>query len=84
MKGFEAEEHALTGGCQVTGNYPGAARTAEELRADLDQAMKLLAGTLRVNLQAHEVDRMFPGQDRDALTVENYAGWLVFSSFLKL
>lgn len=79
VKGFEAEEHALTGGCQVTGNYPGAARTAEELRADLDQAMKLLAGTLRVNLQAHEVDRMFSGQDRDALTVENYAGWLAWA-----
>ena len=79
VKGFEAEEHALTGGCQVTGNHPGAARTAEELRADLDQAMKLLAGTLRVNLQAHEVDRMFPGQDRDALTVENYAGWLAWA-----
>ena len=76
VAGFEPSVHALTGGCQVTGNYPGRARTAEELRADLDQAMKLLSGTLRVNLQAHEVDRMFPGQDRDALTVENYSGWL--------
>ena len=69
--GFEPQEHSLTGGCQVTGNYPGRARTADELRADLDKAMTLLAGNLRVNLQAHEVDRMLPGQDRDALTIEN-------------
>ena len=79
VKGFEEEIHALTGGCQVTGNYPGAARTADELRSDLDQAMKLLAGTLRVNLQAHEVDRMFPGQDRDALTIDNYSNWLAWA-----
>ena len=76
VAGFEPQTHALTGGCQVTGNYPGRARTADELRADLDMAMSLLAGNLRVNLQAHEVDRMLPGQDRDALTIENYANWL--------
>ncbi len=76
VAGFEPQTHALTGGCQVTGNYPGRARTADELRADLDMAMSLLAGNLRVNLQAHEVDKMLPGQDRDALTIENYANWL--------
>ena len=51
---------------------------------DLDKAMSLLAGTLRVNLQAHEVDRMFPGQDRDAVTVENYAGWLAWAKERKI
>ena len=84
VKGFEAETHDLTGGCQVTGNYPGAARNADELRQDLDKAMELLAGTLRVNLQAHEVDRMFPGQDRDALTVDNYANWLSWAKARKI
>ena len=76
VAGFEPQTHALTGGCQVTGNYPGRARTADELRSDLDMAMTLLSGNLRVNLQAHEVDRMLPGQDRDALTIENYSNWL--------
>jgi len=66
--GFEPQEHSLTDGCQVTGNYPGRARTSEELRADLDKAMSLLYGNLRVNLQEPEVDKMFPGQDRDTLT----------------
>ena len=84
VKGFENEVHALTGGCQVTGNYPGAARTAGELRQDLDMAMSLLAGNLRVNLQAHEVDRMFPGQDRDALTAENYSHWLDWAKERKI
>ena len=82
--GFEPQEHSLTGGCQVTGNYPGRARTPEELRADLDKAMSLLSGNLRVNLQAHEVDRMFPGQDRDALTIDNYSGWLAWAKERKI
>ena len=28
VTGFDNPTHALTGGCQVTGNYPGRARTA--------------------------------------------------------
>ena len=82
--GFEPQAHSLTGGCLVTGNYPGRARTAEELRADLDKAMSLLGGNLRVNLQAHEVDKMFPGQDRDTLCIENYSGWLAWAKSRKI
>ena len=82
--GFEPQSHSLTGGCQVTGNYPGRARTPDELRMDLDKAMSLLSGNLRVNLQAHEVDKMFPGQDRDTLTIENYAGWLAWAKERKI
>ena len=84
VRGFEKEVHALTGGCQVTGNYPGVAGTADELRQDLDMAMSLLAGNLRVNLQAHEVDRMFPGQDRDTLTIDNYSNWLAWAKERKI
>ena len=36
--GFLNKDQALTGGISVTGNYPGAARTPEELRADLEKA----------------------------------------------
>ena len=35
----------MTGGIQATGNYPGKARNAEELRADLELAMKFIPGT---------------------------------------
>lgn len=83
--GFEQTNHALTGGCQVTGNYPGRARTSEELRADLDMALSLLAGThLRVCLQGHEMDMLHPRQDRDTLTVQNFSGWLDWASDRKL
>ena len=83
--GFESTGHALTGGCQVTGNYPGRARTADELRADLEQALALLPGKkLRVCLQAHEVDCLKPGQDRDTFTIENFANWLDWADEHKL
>ncbi|MFA6931639.1 MAG: L-rhamnose isomerase [Lentisphaeria bacterium] len=77
--GFENTSHVLTGGCQVTGNYPGRARNADELRKDLDQALKLIPGRHRVNLQGHQVDKMLPGVDRDAFTIDNFAGWLAWS-----
>ena len=77
VKGFEnATAHALTGGCQVTGNHPGVARSADELRADLDCTLKLIPGTVKVGLQGHEVDKMLPGVDRDAFTIENFSSWL--------
>ena len=50
--GFEQSGSALGGGLAVTGNYPGKARTADELRADLDKALSLIPGRHRVNLHA--------------------------------
>ena len=46
--GFEQNRKALSGGIQVTGNYPGKAQTPEELRADLDFAFSLLPGKHRL------------------------------------
>src|SRR5438552_11041528 len=51
LRGFEGRGE-LGGGLAATGNYPGRARTADELRADLDQALRLIPGTHRVNLHA--------------------------------
>lgn len=79
VTGFENTNHALTGGCQVTGNYPGRARNSVELRSDLDFALKLIPGKHRVCLQGHEVDAMFPGIDRDEFTIENFSGWLTWA-----
>ena len=79
--GFEDSTHALTGGCQVTGNYPGRARTSAELRQDLDEVLKLIPGrNMRICLQGHEMDSLKAGQDRDSLTVENFSGWLDWAS----
>ena len=82
--GFENFTSALTGGCQVTGNYPGRARTADELRSDLELVMKLVPGTKRVCLQGHQVDKMIPGVDRDGFTLENFSGWLSWAEEKKI
>ena len=82
--GFENFETALTGGCQVTGNYPGRARTADELRADLDLVLKLVPGKSRVCLQGHQVDKMLPGVDRDGFTMEHFSNWLAWANEKKI
>src|ERR1044072_9486442 len=50
LGGFESDSGSLGGGLAVTGNYPGKARTADELRLDLDKALSLLPGKHRLNL----------------------------------
>ena len=50
--GFENTGSELGGGLAVTGNYPGRARTPDELRADVDKALALIPGTHRLNLHA--------------------------------
>ncbi len=75
VTGFENTGHALTGGCQVTGNYPGRARNADETREDLEFAIKFIPGKHRVCLQAHQVDKMFPNTDRDEFSIDNFATW---------
>ncbi|MDD5728618.1 MAG: L-rhamnose isomerase, partial [Victivallales bacterium] len=79
VSGFENTDHALTGGCQVTGSYPGRARNSTELRMDLDMALKLIPGTSRVCLQGHQVDKMFPGIDRNEFSIANFTDWLTWA-----
>ena len=52
VRGFENPEGELTGGIAATGNYPGKARNADELRQDLDLAYRLLPGSHRLSLHA--------------------------------
>ena len=48
VRGFDTDpSKPLTGGIQTTGNYPGRARTPEELMADLDVVLGLIPGTPR-------------------------------------
>jgi L-rhamnose isomerase len=73
--GFENPDAELGGGIAATGNYPGKARTADELRSDLDQAYSLIPGTHRLNLHAiyGEPDRK---TERNALLPAHFAGWV--------
>lgn len=82
--GFENSNHALTGGCQVTGNYPGRANNADELRMDLDLTLKLIPGKKKVNLQAHQVDKMFDNVDRDEYSIDNFSTWLSWAKEQKI
>ena len=51
--GFEKPDSTLSGGgIQATGNYPGKARTLDQLRGDLELVFKLLPGKHRLNLHA--------------------------------
>ena len=53
VRGFDTDPNKpLTGGIQTTGNYPGRARTPEELMADLDEVLKLIPGKPKMNLHA--------------------------------
>ncbi len=79
VTGFEKVGGALTGGIQATGNYPGKARSPEELMADLDEAFSLIPGKKRLNLHASYA--IFEGEpaDRDALEPKHFKRWVDYA-----
>ena len=75
--GFENPDASLSGGgLQVTGNFPGKATTAEELRMDLKKAYSLIPGKHRLNL--HAIYGEFEGKsvDRDEIRPEHFRTWI--------
>ncbi len=74
VRGFQTGD-ALSGGIQTTGNYPGRARTFDELTRDLETAFSLIPGKKRLNLHAIYAvsDGLVP---MDAITIEHFAPWL--------
>ncbi|AKA71577.1 L-rhamnose isomerase [Clostridium scatologenes] len=76
IAGFEVNQKELSGGIAATGNYPGKARNAEELRKDLDKALSLIPGKHKVNLHAiyAETDGKFV--DRDEIKPEHFKNWV--------
>ncbi|OVE74176.1 L-rhamnose isomerase [bacterium B17] len=75
--GFETPDAELSGGgIQATGNYPGKARTADELRSDLDKALSLIPGKHRLNLHSIYSETGATRVDRDALEPEHFANWI--------
>lgn len=75
--GFEKAAGGADGGIAVTGNYPGKARTPEELRADFEKVLSFLPGATRINLHACYAEPV-KGQyaDRDAITYDNFRNWV--------
>jgi L-rhamnose isomerase len=76
VEGFEKFGTGLGGGLAATGNYPGKAKTPDDLRKDAARALSLIPGTHRFNLHASYGE--FGGKvvDRDEIGPEHYAGWI--------
>lgn len=80
VTGFENQGGSLSGGIQVTGNYPGRARTIDELRADLLKAKSYIPGNHRLSL--HEIYGDFQGErvDRDEVEPRHFASWIQWAA----
>ena len=83
--GFDGAD-SLSGGIQTTGNYPGKARTPEELMQDIEKAFSLMPGKKRLNVHACYA---FLGDDkgkvdRDGYTYKHFAPWVDFAKKLGL
>lgn len=79
VTGFD-HDGPLTGGIQTTGNYPGKARTPEELMQDMEQVIRLTPGKKKLNLHASYA--IFePGEyaDRDKLEPKHFVKWVEFA-----
>ena len=76
VRGFEAPDRELDGGIAATGNYPGRARNADELRRDLDRAYALIPGTHRLNLHAIYAETNGQPVERNELRPEHFARWV--------
>jgi L-rhamnose isomerase len=74
--GFENTGSELGGGLAVTGNYPGKARTPDELRADLDKALSLIPGSHRLNLHACYAETDGRRVERNELEPGHFRGWI--------
>jgi L-rhamnose isomerase len=82
--GFENTGQEIGGGLAVTGNYPGKARTPDELRMDLDKALSLLPGSCRLNLHASYAETGGRKIERDALEVEHFQRWIEWARSRKI
>ena len=76
VSGFE-DAGELTGGIQATGNYPGKARSIEELQADIEKVVSLLPGKHRLSLHASYADFRETGPaDRDEFEPKHFESWM--------
>ena len=81
MRGFDTDPNKpLTGGIQTTGNYPGRARTPQELMADIDKVISIIPGCVKMNLHASYAifDEENPWVDRDKLEPKHFKKWVDF------
>lgn len=79
VTGFDSRE-SLSGGIQTTGNYPGKARTPEELMADIDKAFSLIPGKKKLNLHAsYAIFENGETVGRDKIEPKHFEKWVAFA-----
>lgn len=82
--GFD-HDGPLTGGIQTTGNYPGKAKTPEELMQDIEKAISLMPGKKKLNLHAcYAIFEKGAFADRDKLEPKHFAKWVEFAKKHKM
>lgn len=83
VEGFEPKDDVLSGGgIMSTGNYPGKAQNAPQLRADLEKALSLIPGKHRVNLHAMYGETDGEKTERNRLDTEHFARWIEWAKDL--
>ncbi|HPC61889.1 MAG TPA: L-rhamnose isomerase [Verrucomicrobiota bacterium] len=82
--GFENVGGALGDGLAVTGNYPGKARTPEQLRADFEKALSLIPGSHRFNIHACYAEMDGRKVERDELSADQFKNWIAWAKSLKI
>jgi L-rhamnose isomerase len=80
--GFETDAGELSGGILATGNYPGKARTPDELRADATKALTLIPGTHRFNLHAFYGEFGGKRVDRNEIEPRHFNSWIDWAKSL--
>lgn len=79
VTGFDSKE-SLSGGIQATGNYPGRARTPDELMSDIDKAFSLIPGKKKLNLHAsYAIFENGEEVGRDKLEPKHFRRWVEFA-----
>lgn len=82
--GFETAAASLGGGLVATGNYPGKARTPDELRADLEKTFSLIPGSHRLNLHAFYGEFGGKKVDRDEISTDHFKNWISWAKSNRL
>ena len=82
--GFENLSQQIGGGLAVTGNYPGKARTPDELRNDFQKALSLIPGRHRFNLHASYAEPRRKRAERDVQTADGFRNWIDWAKSLRI
>lgn len=83
LLGFEGATQ-LTGGIQVTGNYPGRARSGDELRSDIEKAFECIPGETKVSLHALHAEKNGRKVDRDEYDITLFERWIAWANHRRL